>query len=259
MKRKIYYLIIKILANLIPPKVLNTLELIFQNSLGKGIYISIENEVNSVRKFLKEEVKTIFDIGANYGIYTDELLKHYPNAKYFLFEPLKEPYQYLVNKFKNYPNVKIFNNAVSDKDLSSLIYYDSVGSGAASLCKRNLEHFNVKFDKVEEVELISLNTFFKDDFNNKSFKIDFCKIDIEGHEFTVLNSIKNNFEKFRLIQFEIGGCNIDSRVFFQDFWYLLKNNFDIYRISPSGPILIEEYRELDETFAMTNYLAVNKN
>ena len=122
MKQKLYYLIIKTFSTLLPSKVLNTLELIFQNSLGKGIYISIENEVNSVRKFLKEEVNTIFDIGANYGIYTDELLKHYPNAKYFLFEPLKEPYQYLVNKFKNYSNIKIFNNAVSDKDLSSVIY-----------------------------------------------------------------------------------------------------------------------------------------
>lgn len=259
MKQKIYYLIIKILSTLLSAKVLNKLELILQNSLGKAIFISIENEVNSVRKFLKLDVNIIFDIGANYGIYTDELLKYYPNAKYFLFEPLKEPYEYLVNKFKNYPNIKILNNAVSDKNLSSLIYYDKVGSGAASLTKRNLQHFDVEFEKVEKVELISLNTMFKDDFNNKSFKIDFCKIDIEGHEFTVLNSIKNNFEKFRLIQFEIGGCNIDSRTYFQDFWYLLKNKFDIYRISPSGPILIKKYRELDETFAMTNYLAVNKN
>ena len=36
-------------------------------------------------------------------------------------------------------------------------------------------------------------------------------------------------------------------------------DFDIYRISASGPILINKYRELDETFIMTNYLAVNKN
>jgi FkbM family methyltransferase len=259
MKQKIYFLIIKILSIILSTKVLNKLELIVQNSLGKGISINIENEVNSLKKFLKDDVNIILDIGANYGIYTDELLKHYPNAKYFLFEPLKEPYQYLANKFKNYPNVKILNNAVSDKNLSSLIYYDKIGTGAASLSKRNLEHFNIVFDKVEKVELISLNTMFKDDFKNKSFKIDFCKIDIEGHEFTVLNSIKDNFERFKIIQFEIGGCNIDSRTYFQDFWYLLKNNFNIYRISPSGPILIKKYRELDETFTMTNYLAVNKN
>ena len=259
MKHKIHYLIIKIFSIILSTKVLNKLEMIVQNCLGKAISFGMENEVNSVRKFLKEEVNIIFDIGANYGIYTDELLKHYPNAKYFLFEPLKEPYQYLVNKFKNYPNIKILNNAVSDKNLSSPIYYDKIGSGAASLTKRRLQHFNVEFDKVEKVELISLNTMFKDDFKNESFKIDFCKIDIEGHEFTVLNSIKDNFGRFKIIQFEFGGCNIDSRTYFQDFWYLLKDNFDIYRIGPSGNIFIKEYRELDESFTMTNYLAVNKN
>lgn len=264
MKRKIYFLIIKIISIIIPTKILNKFELIFQNSLGKGAYMSlenmsVENEVKTLKKLLKEDVNVIFDIGSNYGIYTDELLKFYPKANYFLFEPLKEPYQYLVDKYKSNSNIRIFNKAVSDNNLSSLIYYDKIGTGAASLVKRKLDHFGVKFDKVEEVDLISLNTLFKDEFTNSSFKINICKIDIEGHELTVLNSIKNNFEKFGLIQFEIGGCNIDSRTFFQDFWYLLKDNFDIYRVGPSGPILINEYRELDETFIMTNYIAVNKN
>lgn len=264
MKQKINFLIIKILSIIIPITILNKLELIIQNSLGKGAYMSLENmsvknEVKTLNKLLKEDVNIIFDIGSNYGIYTDELLKYYPDAKYFLFEPLKEPYKYLVDKYKSNLNIKIFNYAVSDQNYSSLIYYDKVGTGAASLVKRKLDHFGVKFDKVEEVELISLNNLFENDFNNKSFKINICKIDIEGHELNVLNSIKNNFEKFGLIQFEIGGCNIDSRTYFQDFWYLLKDNFDIYRVGPSGPILINEYKELDETFVMTNYMAVNKN
>lgn len=252
-------LFIKIFSRIIPVKTLAMLELIFQKSLGKGISLSLVNEINSVRKFLKEDVDVIFDIGANYGNYTDELLKHYPKAKYFLFEPGKVPYQHLLNKFKDFPNIKIFNNAVSDKNSTQPLYYDKKGSGLASLTKRKLDHFDIKFDEFEEVELISLNTLFKDNFDNNSFKVNFCKIDIEGHELTVLQSIKKNYEKFSLIQFEFGGCNIDSRTYFQDFWYLLKDNFDIYRIGPSGPILIEKYSEVDESFVMTNYLAVNKN
>ena len=252
-------LFIKIFSRIIPVKTLVILELIFQKSLGKGISLSLVNEINSVRKFLNKDVDVIFDIGANYGNYTDELLKHYPKAKYFLFEPQKVAYQHLLNKFKDYPNIKIFNNAVSDKNSTQPLYYDKKGSGLASLTKRKLDHFDIKFDEFEEVELISLNTLFKDNFDNNSFRVNFCKIDIEGHELTVLHSIKKNYEKFSLIQFEFGGCNIDSRTYFQDFWYLLKDNFDIYRIGPSGPILIEKYSEVDESFVMTNYLAVNKN
>jgi FkbM family methyltransferase len=251
-------LFIKIFSRIIPVKTLAMLELIFQKSLGKGISLSLANEIKSVRKFLKHDVEIIFDIGANYGNYTDELLKYYPKAKYFLFEPGKVPYQHLLNKFKDYPNIKIFNNAVSDRNSSQPLYYDKKGSGLASLIKRKLDHFDIKFDEFEEVELISLNTLFKDNFDINSFKVNFCKVDIEGHELTVLNSIKKNYDKFSLIQFEFGGCNIDSRTYFQDFWYLLKDNFDIYRIGPSGPILIEKYSEVDESFAMTNYLAVNK-
>ena len=258
MKQKIYYLIIKILSSLIPIKVLNKLELILQNSLGKGISISMESEVNSVRKFLKEDVKIIFDIGANYGVYTDELLKHYPNAKYFLFEPSKFLYNHLKTKYKNFSNVKIFNYAVSNKKTISKLYYDNLGSGLASLNKRNLNHFKIKFDKYEKISTISLIDLFKDNFKDKSFMIDFCKIDIEGHEYEVLKSIKSYFYKFKVIQFEFGDANIDSKTYFQNFWDLLHNDYNIYRIAPTTPIQIKEYSEVDEVFIMTNFIAVNK-
>ena len=252
--------IIKLISIIIPVKILNILEVILDYSLGKGFSLSLSNEIQSVRKFLKsKDVKIILDIGANYGNYTIELLKHFPKSTYYLFEPGKLPYEHLQKKFMSYPNIKLFNNAISDTNSTQLLYYDKKGSGLSSLHKRKLDHFNIQFDEHEEVKLISLNTLFENEFSDKSFKIDFCKIDIEGHELTVLNSIKNNFDRFKLIQFEFGGCNIDSRTYFQDFWYLLKDNFDIYRISPKGPILIKKYSERDEAFVMTNYLAVNKN
>ena len=251
--------ILKLISIFLTNKTLEKFEVFFRHSLGKGIPGNIKNEIKEVKKFLKSDTKVIFDIGANYGSYTEELLKYYPKAKYFLFEPGKLPYSHLLNKFKNYPNIKIFNNGISDKNSLKLLYYDKKGSGLGSLYKRNLEHFNIKFDEYEEVKLISLNTLFKNDFSNKYFKVDFCKIDIEGHELAVLNSIKDNFEKFSLIQFEFGGSNIDSKTFFQDFWYLLKDNFYIHRIALSGTILIKNYDELAEAFTNTNYLAVNKN
>jgi len=251
-------IIIKFISLIVPTKILIKIELVIGGALGKGVVFGLVNEINSIKKFLKKDVKIIFDIGANYGNYTNELLKYFPSSNYYLFEPGELPYKHLLNKFKDYPNVKVYNYAVSNNNSSKLLYYDKKGSGGASLYERRLKHFNNKFDKFEEVKSIQLNTLFKNEFNDDLFKIDFCKIDIEGHELTVLNSIKNNFDKFKLIQFEFGGCNIDSRTYFQDFWYLLKNDFDIYRIGPTGPILIKEYTERDEIMIFANYLAVNK-
>ena len=82
----------------------------------------------------------------------------------------------------------------------------------------------------------------------KILKINFCKLVVEGHELTILNSIKNNFDKFEVIQFEFGGCNLDTRIYFRDFLNLLNKDYNIFLISPSGPILLKKYRELDEIF-----------
>ena len=251
--------IIKFISLIAPIKILNVLETVLGNSLGRGISLGLSNEVKSVRKLLKnKDTKIILDIGANLGNYTEELLKYFPKSKYYLFEPSKFLYEHLQKKFRHFSNIEIFNNAVSDINSTQLFYYDKKGSELGSLHKRKLDHFNIKFNQHEEVRLISINTLFENDFRDSSFKIDFCKIDIEGHEFAVLNSIKTNFDRFRLIQFEFGGTNIDSRTYFQDFWYLLKNNFYIYRIGPAGLIQVKRYREEEERFVLTNYFALNK-
>lgn len=65
--------------------------------------------------------------------------------------------------------------------------------------------------------------------------------------------------KIDFIQFEFGGCNIDSRTFFQDFWYLLHDKYNIFRIIPTGLYPIKEYSEMREIFLCTNYLAELKS
>ena len=64
--------------------------------------------------------------------------------------------------------------------------------------------------------------------------------------------------KVDFIQFEFGGRNIDSRTYFQDFYYLLKEDYYIYRIVKDGLYKIERYKEMYEAFITTNYLAERK-
>jgi hypothetical protein len=82
-------------------------------------------------------------------------------------------------------------------------------------------------------------------------------LDIEGHELNALKGAKEMINKNAIdfIQFEFGGCNIDSRTYFQDFFYLLKNKFKIYRILTDGLFEIVEYKETHEVFITVNYLA----
>ena len=61
-----------------------------------------------------------------------------------------------------------------------------------------------------------------------------------------------------MVTFEFGGCNIDTRSFFQDFWYFFREaKMNLFRITPSGYLYpITSYRETDEQFRTTNFVAL---
>lgn len=144
--------------------------------------------------------------------------------------------------------------AVSSIVGETTLYSDSDGSGLASLTKRNLEHFDLAFENTEQVAAIRFEDYWKNQLG--SANIDFVKLDIEGHEFDALNGFGEALQAIKVIQFEFGGYNIDTRIFWQDFWYFFtENRFELYRMTPLGKMKITKYRELDECFSMTNYLA----
>lgn len=60
------------------------------------------------------------------------------------------------------------------------------------------------------------------------------------------------------IQFEFGGCNIYSKTFFQDFYYLLKEKYKLYRILENGLFKLPDYQEIQEIFITINYLSIKK-
>jgi hypothetical protein len=63
-----------------------------------------------------------------------------------------------------------------------------------------------------------------------------------------------------MVMFEFGGCNIDTRTYFQDFFYFFKkHDMSIYRITPSGFFHpIPKYLEELEQFRTTNFLATRE-
>ena len=89
--------------------------------------------------------------------------------------------------------------------------------------------------------------------------IDLLKIDVEGHELDVLRGAKETLEADRIdiVQFEFGGCNLDTRTNFQDFYYLLKEQyrFALFIVTPAGFEPIDTYRELYEQYVTTNFVA----
>jgi FkbM family methyltransferase len=228
--------------------------------LGKGWGSStVEKEFKSAVSLLSNHTpKLCIDIGGNKGIYTQQILNKFPSCAIVVFEPADSNVKLLNKRFKNYKNVNVEQVAVSNEIGESTLYSNEDGSGLASLTKRRLDHFGIEFENTESIKTVRFENYWKTKLNSE--KIDVCKIDIEGHELDALAGFGDALNHISVIQFEFGGCNIDTRTFFQDFWYFFQEKgFDLYRISPIGLIHIPKYRELDEVFKTTNYLAKRKS
>ena len=256
MKKFTKFFINRLLVFPFPSKIIQKINLFVNLYQGKGWGSeTFKDEINNCLSLLKIKPKIFVDIGANKGKYTKLIIDKFHDIECYIFEPSSFNDKILKNMFANNKNVTINNFALSSKASKTKLYSNEEGSGWASLTKRRLDHFGTKFDIEEEIESKRFDEYWSK--NNKI--LDYVKIDVEGHEMEVLNGFGDLIFNTRLIQFEFGGCNIDTKTYFQDFWYyFLDKNFLIYRITPRGPKLLNFYNEIDEFFLTTNYVAINK-
>jgi FkbM family methyltransferase len=214
-------------------------------------------------KRLKSPSYCIFDVGANRGDFTGSALPYFSDSESFsihCFEPSKTAFKALSDKLKGNPHV-ILNNIGLGKEKGEFdLFTDSPGSGGASLTKRNLEHFGIEFSQSEKIRVDRVDSYCS---ANDIERIDLLKIDVEGHEHDVLRGAQSMFENegIRIVTFEFGGCNIDTRTYFRDFYYFFKErHFQLYRITPSGYLYpIPSYKESYEQFRTTNFLAGDRD
>lgn len=226
----------------------------FMESGEINLLYKLENKFKALKNI------TLFDIGANTGDYSKEVIKIFSglNYKLYAFEPSRNTFSSLINNVDNNSNFFPFNIGFDKTVNSSHLYTTDKESGLSSLFKRNLGFAGLELDKVEKVYLTTIDKFCEE---NKINMIDFMKLDIEGNEFFALKGAENMLKTKRIkyIQFEFGGCNIDSRTFFKDFYYLLSDNYNLYRILKKGLYPIACYKETLEIFVTTNYLAEIKD
>ena len=230
--------------------------------IGPGGGVSSSGE-KSMFHILEQRIKQpycIFDVGSNKGQFLSLILDNV-SAKDFsvhCFEPGHETFRMLFESFNKDKRIKLNNIGLGREKGSALLHYDKIGSGLASLTKRKLQHFNIDFSKEEKVEINTLDNYCAE---NSIDHIHLLKLDIEGHELDALAGAKEMFasKSIDMVTFEFGGCNIDTRTFFQDFWYFFNEaNFKIFRITPSGYLHpLRSYTEIYEQFRTINFIAIS--
>jgi len=195
----------------------------------------------------------LFDVGANRGKYARLLLEMFGDkGVVHSFEPSHSTFAALEENLG--ARAKLFNIGFGECEGVCVLHSDTEHSGLASLYDRNLKHFNISLNRKEEVAIITLDKFCASEGIRH---IHLLKLDVEGHELRVLEGARAMLQAKAItyIQFEFGGSNIDSQTYFRDFYELLIPQYRIFRIVKDGLHPISAYRELDEIFTTTNYIA----
>lgn len=240
----------------LPPRVLRQIELASGAALGKGWGSgTVNQETQAVLNLLPPEARrspVVFDVGANVGAWTAAFLTSAPDAEVYSFEPSAAAFGELAKRFADDDRVHAVNAAAGDEVGQVEMWSDAPGSSLGSLSRRRLDHFGIEFSHSEVVPVVKLESWCSE----MAVQPVVLKLDVEGHELAVLRGAGDILMSLKVVQFEFGGCNIDSRTYFQDFFYFFREaGFGLYRLGPKGLEHLERYSELEEAFRTTNYFA----
>lgn len=223
---------------------------------GAGTGWGMDAESAAAARTIRVAQPVLFDVGANRGDWSKGMERHFPDARFFLFEP--QPALQEVLRQSGLPNMTLFPYGVSAQKGSVDLLVSNRDHGVASIHERRDSWCAEDTYSSIRIPVVALDDIIRE---HGISRVDFVKLDIEGHEIEALKGAHASLERgiIRALSFEFGSGNINSRTFFHDFWDLLTSlRYALYRILPSGRLMrIGEYYEDCEFFrGATNYVAV---
>ena len=143
----------------------------------------------------------IIDIGAHVGVVSTYLSKANPNSKIYSFEPSSNTFHCLTKNIKmnNINNVKIFNHGVTSdgRDITMMMPVGNTGGSSSIYTPQNGLYYK------NTIKSVSINNLIKEILiTEKTDKIKILKIDCEGSEYEILNTLEP--ELFNKIEYLIG-------------------------------------------------------
>ena len=190
-----------------------------------------------ISSYLKElDIEKIIDIGAHKGEFLESMLKIKKVNSFYAFEPQKNIFNELNEKFSKNEKITLFNFAM-DKEITNKKLKINKLSMTSSLAEINEKSLYLKiknfltFSKsnFEDEYEIQTNTVDKI-FENISLQKTLLKIDVEGFEKNVIKGSKMKLKEipFVLLENQFGNHYKNNK--FEDIIkLLLEQNFKIYK------------------------------
>lgn len=200
----------------------------------------------------------VVDCGANVGDWSALALQANSDLTIHQFEPSEATYQTLTaHVWPRSAHVVANNCALGAAIGEAELFVFGAAQGTNSLYRRvGLEDgWGLSVQTTERVRLETLDNYAE---HAGLAAIDFLKVDVEGHELEVFKGASRLLTNhaIRYVQFEYGGCNIDSRTLLKDFFeFFLERAYDLYKILPGQRQLVRRYDQRLENFHYQNWVA----
>jgi len=210
------------------------------------------------------EKSVIFDIGANIGLFSLAYANLFPNSTVYGFEPVPFIYEiYLENIKLNNKNIKDriipfeigFSNKLQRLSLgipnkrTHNRYSRDINIGLYSVNGENNKNINASFTTIDTFVI------------EKNIKtIDFIKIDVEGHEYEVLDGARNTINKLKpIIVMEYNELtrtiSDHTAIDFQN--YFNKNKYSIYGLEYGWKRELKKIKSLEDATNISDIVCIH--
>lgn len=211
--------------------------------------------LENVESFSESAKQVIFDVGANVGEYSVIAKKINKEAQIHCFEIHTDTVKTLQGNLKNFSNIVINNFGLSNK--SSTVDFLDYGSNSGA----NSFITAPAFQHLGETKISKSKVITGDEYcaKNKVNKIDVLKIDVEGHEYSVLEGFSTmlSMQNISVIQFEYGYNNGDEHTLMKDFFlFFEKYGYKVGVLRKGGVNFSEFHHRFNDFDSGPNYVAL---
>jgi FkbM family methyltransferase len=219
--------------------------------------IDTNGEAALLRRLAGTDVQTVFDVGANRGVYTLRCKQAMPAAGVHCFEIVPSTFAKLCEATAELSGVELNPFGLADRP-GEVEVQASSSDGLSTIVSETVAiHPTRQWSKVKS------RVMRGDDYCREHGidRVDVLKIDTEGSEHLVLNGFVRLLERaaIGLVQFEYGMTSIYTKVLLRDFYeYLGGWGFELGKLMPHT-VEFRPYHPRHEDFRGPNFVAVHQS